>query len=60
LRLDELLDPANYLGQSAEIARRILAGFPDFAPAHPGSADTLSTTGNASSTDPDQNGANRG
>ncbi|NUP59842.1 MAG: adenylosuccinate lyase family protein [Pseudarthrobacter sp.] len=29
-RLDELLDPASYLGQAAEISRRILAAFPDF------------------------------
>ncbi len=48
LRLDELLDPASYLGQATGISRRILAAYPDFAPAHPGSAD------------PDQNGANRG
>jgi 3-carboxy-cis,cis-muconate cycloisomerase len=31
LRLEELLDPASYLGQSREIARRILAAYPDFA-----------------------------
>lgn len=31
-RLDELLDPASYLGQAAEISRRILAAFPDYAP----------------------------
>jgi 3-carboxy-cis,cis-muconate cycloisomerase len=49
LRLDELLDPASYLGQATGISRRILAAYPDFAPAHPGS-----------SADPDQNGANRG
>jgi 3-carboxy-cis,cis-muconate cycloisomerase len=29
-RLEELLDPASYLGQAAEISRRILAAFPDF------------------------------
>ncbi|MHC6228969.1 lyase family protein [Arthrobacter sp. MMS24-T111] len=29
-RLEELLDPAGYLGQSAEISRRILAAFPEF------------------------------
>ncbi|SDS50173.1 3-carboxy-cis,cis-muconate cycloisomerase [Pseudarthrobacter equi] len=29
-RLDELLDPANYLGQAAEISGRILASFPEF------------------------------
>lgn len=32
-RLDELLDPASYFGQAAEISRRILAAFPDYAPA---------------------------
>lgn len=31
-RLAELLDPASYLGQAPEIARRILAAYPDFAP----------------------------
>jgi 3-carboxy-cis,cis-muconate cycloisomerase len=30
-RLEELLDPANYLGQSHEIARRIFAAFPEFS-----------------------------
>ncbi|MCY1676695.1 lyase family protein [Pseudarthrobacter sp. SL88] len=30
-RLEELLDPANYLGQAAEISRRILAAYPEFA-----------------------------
>ncbi len=44
LQLDELLDPASYLGQAAEISRRILAAYPDFS----------------SSVTPDQNGANRG
>ncbi|MDQ0754806.1 lyase family protein [Arthrobacter sp. B3I4] len=36
-RIEELLDPANYLGQAAEISRRILAAWPDFAlsPAQP-------------------------
>ena len=28
-RLEELLDPASYLGQAAEISRRILAAYPD-------------------------------
>ncbi len=54
LRLDELLDPASYLGQAAEVSRRILAAYPDFAPASPSSANPVS------STNPDQNGANRG
>lgn len=38
LRLEELLDPASYLGQAAEISRRILGAYPDFA-VHP-PADT--------------------
>ncbi|MEO5313716.1 lyase family protein [Pseudarthrobacter sp. CC12] len=29
-RLEELLDPASYLGQSAEVTRRILAAYPEF------------------------------
>jgi 3-carboxy-cis,cis-muconate cycloisomerase len=29
-RLEELLDPASYLGQAAGIANRILAAFPEF------------------------------
>lgn len=32
LRLEELLDPASYLGQAPEISRRLLAAYPDFAP----------------------------
>jgi 3-carboxy-cis,cis-muconate cycloisomerase len=48
LRLEELLDPASYLGQSREISRRILAAYPDFAsPDLPASAT-------------DANGAHRG
>lgn len=30
-RLEELLEPANYLGQSHEISRRIFAAFPEFS-----------------------------
>ncbi|MBT2549020.1 lyase family protein [Arthrobacter sp. ISL-65] len=44
-QLEELLDPASYLGQAAEISRRILAAFPDFA---------------LTSTEPDGNGDSRG
>jgi 3-carboxy-cis,cis-muconate cycloisomerase len=44
-RLEELLDPASYLGQAAEISRRILAAFQDFA---------------LTSTEPDGNGDSRG
>jgi 3-carboxy-cis,cis-muconate cycloisomerase len=32
LRLEELLDPGSYLGQAAEISRRILAAYPEFVP----------------------------
>ena len=39
LRLDELLDPAGYLGQAAGISRRILAAYADFATANPNGAD---------------------
>ena len=35
-RIEELLDPANYLGEAAEISRRILAAWPDFAKPLPG------------------------
>ncbi|HEY8702029.1 MAG TPA: lyase family protein [Arthrobacter sp.] len=64
LRLEELLDPASYLGQAAEISRRILAAFPDFAP---GSGDSSATTHSAPthsapnhSGPNDANGADRG
>jgi 3-carboxy-cis,cis-muconate cycloisomerase len=30
-RLEELLNPANYLGQAVEISRRILAAYPEYA-----------------------------
>lgn len=53
-RLDELLEPASYLGQAAEISRRILAAYPDFS----ASASYLPTPGPQQT--PDQNGANRG
>jgi 3-carboxy-cis,cis-muconate cycloisomerase len=39
LRLDELLDPAGYLGQATGISGRILAAFPDFASATPNGAN---------------------
>jgi 3-carboxy-cis,cis-muconate cycloisomerase len=39
LRLDELLDPASYLGQAAGISRRILAAYPDFVRANPNGAN---------------------
>jgi 3-carboxy-cis,cis-muconate cycloisomerase len=48
LRLEELLDPAGYLGKAGEISRRILAAFPDF------------TAAGKPLTDTDANGARRG
>jgi 3-carboxy-cis,cis-muconate cycloisomerase len=59
-QLEELLDPASYLGQAGEISRRILAAFPDFAgsgepPADAGRAIPAGTT-----TETDLNGDPRG
>ena len=51
-RLEELLDPANYLGQAAEISRRILAAWPDFAAALPPHIEPNQAT--------EENGAHRG
>lgn len=51
-RLEELLDPANYLGQAAEISRRILAAYPEYSAAVP------SISAPSPATDP--NGASRG
>jgi 3-carboxy-cis,cis-muconate cycloisomerase len=39
LRLDELLDPASYLGEADGISRRILAAYADFATATPNGAN---------------------
>jgi 3-carboxy-cis,cis-muconate cycloisomerase len=63
LRLDELLDPASYLGQAGEISRRILAAYPAYAapaaaPTYAASAISPSDPG--SPLDPNANGANRG
>jgi 3-carboxy-cis,cis-muconate cycloisomerase len=49
-RLEELLDPVNYLGQAAEISRRILSAYPEY-----GGAGTAGAPPN-----PDLNGAFRG
>ena len=54
-QLEALLDPASYLGQAAEISRRILAAFPDFAGV---SIPTAATQ--PASTRPDGNGDSRG
>jgi 3-carboxy-cis,cis-muconate cycloisomerase len=51
-RLEELLDPANYLGQAAEISRRLLAAYPEYARPAAGTPDA--------STIPDPNGASSG
>ncbi|WP_284751082.1 lyase family protein [Arthrobacter sp. efr-133-R2A-120] len=37
--LKALLDPANYVGEAAEISRRILAAYPEFAHTNPKGAD---------------------
>ena len=55
-RLEELLDPASYLGQAAEISRRILAAFPDFAGGTEAPAEPLEDTASR----PDLNGVSRG
>jgi 3-carboxy-cis,cis-muconate cycloisomerase len=52
-RLEELLDPANYLGQAAEISRRILAAYPEY-----GVTDTVA--GSPTAPTPELNGASRG
>lgn len=53
-RLEELLDPAKYLGQAAEISRRILAAYPDYA------AGPASPEYDRAAAHPLQNGASRG
>jgi 3-carboxy-cis,cis-muconate cycloisomerase len=53
-RLEELLDPANYLGQAVEISRRILAAYPEYA------AGTASPEDGRATAHPLQNGASRG
>ncbi|MGY3319217.1 lyase family protein [Arthrobacter sp. TE12232] len=53
-RLEELLDPANYLGQAVEITRRILAAYPEYA-AGPASPEYDRATAHQL-----QNGASRG
>ena len=59
-RLDELLDPAGYLGQAANISRRILAAYPDYS----ASASQTGTDAVAGVHQPlpipDLNGASRG
>ncbi|HSO90969.1 MAG TPA: lyase family protein [Arthrobacter sp.] len=55
-RLEELLDPANYLGQAAEISRRILAAYPEYSVSV---TDTAAGSHPAPPT-PELNGASRG
>ncbi|WP_082049942.1 lyase family protein [Arthrobacter sp. SPG23] len=59
-RLEELLDPASYLGQSAEISRRILAAYPDFAGGDAPPADASQNIPAAPTTATDLNGDPRG
>jgi len=54
-KLDELLDPASYLGQAGEISRRILAAFPDYA-----LTATALTSASLPATATDRNGDSRG
>ena len=53
-RLEELLHPANYLGQAVDISRRILAAYPEYA-AGPASPEYDGATAHQL-----QNGASRG
>jgi 3-carboxy-cis,cis-muconate cycloisomerase len=63
-RLEQLLDPASYLGQAGEISGRILTAFPDFAlsPSDSSAPSTSSSNTSAPNTSSpnDANGANRG
>lgn len=53
-RLEELLDPANYLGQAAEISRRILAAYPEY------SVRVTAAGSHPAPSTPELNGASRG
>lgn len=57
-RLEELLDPARYLGQAAEISRRILAAYPEFVTVTDAGATEASIP--EPSPTPELNGASRG
>ena len=57
-RLEELLDPANYLGQAAEISRRILAAYPEYSVRVTGTVPAPSLS--EPSPTPELNGASRG
>ncbi len=59
-RLEELLDPANYLGQAVEISRRILAAYPDYGVSS-SVTDTRTGAGpHTASPTPELNGASCG
>ncbi|MFF1383732.1 lyase family protein [Arthrobacter sp. NPDC058288] len=58
-RLEELLDPASYVGQATEISRRILAAFPDFA-GYDESAGAGRALPAGTTTETDLNGVTRG
>lgn len=61
-RLEELLDPANYLGQAAEISRRILAAYPDYSVSVTDTVTDTRTVAGTHNPSPtlDLNGASRG
>ncbi|MBP1233463.1 3-carboxy-cis,cis-muconate cycloisomerase [Arthrobacter sp. PvP102] len=59
-QLEELLDPASYLGQAGEISRRILAAFPDFAGSGEPPADAGRPIPAGTTTETDLNGDPRG
>ena len=60
-RLEELLDPAGYLGQAAEISRRILAAYPEYCVRGTGTGDGVTEPSiSAPLPTTDLNGASRG
>ena len=59
-RLEELLDPANYLGQAADISRCILAAYPDYNTGAGHSGTGAAAGVHTPLPIPDLNGASRG
>ena len=60
-RLEELLDPARYLGQAAEISRRILAAYPEYSVSVSDTAAGIPEQSISNpSPNPEMNGASRG
>jgi 3-carboxy-cis,cis-muconate cycloisomerase len=58
-RLEELLDPSRYLGQAAEISRRILAAYPEYSAGAEGGGLTGPAI-SAPTPTPELNGASHG